>query len=146
MVARQTPRGYFPEPNKNILVVSTHKFLQTEAFFCGYGLEIVTGGRYLGGFVGMEATQAQWVEDKVEAWRSFVGIISGVACKQPQTSYAVLHKCMQKKWYFVQRVTLYIEKAFQPVEDALQEALLLALFRGATSQINRKAVTGLPVR
>ena len=45
----------------------------------------------------------------------------------------------------MQYVTPDIVMEFHPVEDALQEAFLLALFKGDTSQIPRKAVTSLPV-
>ena len=42
----------------------------------------------------MESAQAQWIEDKVEVWVSLVGIMPGVACKHPQTSYAGLQKSL----------------------------------------------------
>ena len=39
-----------------------------------------------------------------------------------------------------------IRTAFQPVEDDLRNAFLLALFKGATSQIHRILVTGLTAK
>ena len=36
--------------------------------------------------------------------------------------------------------------AFQVAEDALRDIFLLALFQGATAQIPRRAITGLPVK
>ena len=48
-------RGYFPEPANIILVLSPWNVLQAEAFFQGYVLQIGTGSRYLGGFVGSKA-------------------------------------------------------------------------------------------
>ena len=61
-----TPRGYFLEPTKSLLVASTHTVPHAEAFFRGYGLQILMGSRYLGGFVGTEVVQTQWLEEKVE--------------------------------------------------------------------------------
>ena len=77
-MVRGPPRGYFPKPTRIILVVSPRNVLQAEAFFCGYGLEIVMGSRYLGDFVGGKLSQSWWIEDKVEGWRYLVDIMAGV--------------------------------------------------------------------
>ena len=69
-----------------------------------------------------------------------------VACRQPQTAYAVLQKSLQKEWALVERVTPDIGMAFQDVEDALWDIFLLALFKGATAHIPRRAITSLPVK
>ena len=64
--------------------------------------------------------------------------------RHPQTAYAGLQKSLQQDWSFVQRVTLDIGNAFQAVEDELRETLLPVLFQGVTSQISRRAITGVP--
>ena len=46
----------------------------------------------------------------------------------------------------MQRVTLDIGTSFQIVEGNLQDAFLQDLFKGATSQIPGRTVTGLPVK
>ena len=46
------PRGYFPELTKSILEVAPRNVARAEEFFQGMGLKLVTGSRYLGGFVG----------------------------------------------------------------------------------------------
>ena len=43
------------------------------------------------------------------------------------------------------RVTLYIGPEFHPVEDDIRYGFLLSLFKGATSQILGREVTGFPV-
>ena len=60
-----TPRGYFPEPTKSILVVSPWNVPQAEAFFRVYRIQIVTGRYYLRGFGGSEAAQDCWMGEKV---------------------------------------------------------------------------------
>ena len=49
--ARGLPRGYFLEPTKSILVVDLRNVAQVEEFFRGMGIKVVTGNRYLGGFI-----------------------------------------------------------------------------------------------
>ena len=91
----------------------------------------------------MEAVQAQWLEEKVEGWSASVAIMSGVAVKHPQTDYTGLKKSLQKEWNIVQRVTLDKGTVLQPIEDALRDAFLPALFKGATYQIPGRAVNSL---
>ena len=50
--ARGPPRGYLPEPTKSISVLVPRNVPMTEEFFQGMGVKIMTGSRYLGGFVG----------------------------------------------------------------------------------------------
>ena len=76
---RGPPQGYFTDPTKSILVVSPRNVPRAETFFCGYRLEIVTGGIYLGGFVGTEVAQDWRIEEKVEGWNYLVDIMPGVA-------------------------------------------------------------------
>ena len=89
-MVRGPPWGYFTEPTKSILVLSPQNFPQAEAFFWGYGLQVVTGRRYLGGFFGTEIAQAWWLEEKVEGWLDLVSTLAGVARRHPQTAYAGL--------------------------------------------------------
>ena len=44
---------------KSILVISTHNVAGEEVFFCGRGLAIATGRRYLGGYIGHDAAQPE---------------------------------------------------------------------------------------
>ena len=55
LTARGPQWGYFPDLTNSISVMSIWNVLQKETFFCGYDLKIVTGIRYLGSFVGIEA-------------------------------------------------------------------------------------------
>ena len=46
--------------------MSPQNVLRMEAFFRGYGLQIVTGSRYLGGFIETKLEQNRWLGDKVD--------------------------------------------------------------------------------
>ena len=54
-------RRYFPEPTKSILVVSEKSVPRSKEYFRGMGIQVVTGSRYLGGYIGEQETEAQWV-------------------------------------------------------------------------------------
>ena len=94
------------------------------------GIQVVTGSRYLGGFVGEQETEGQWVQTKVSGWAESVCTLAGVAHKHLQSAYAGVQKSLQQEWTFVQRVTPGIGDAFGPVEEEIVKAFLSALFVG----------------
>ena len=56
LMVRGPPWGYLPDPTKSIFIISPRNILRAEAFFRGYGLQIVTIRCYLGVFVGWKLT------------------------------------------------------------------------------------------
>jgi len=44
--------GYFPEPQKSYLVVHENFVAEASSDFADLGVKVVTGQRFLGGFVG----------------------------------------------------------------------------------------------
>ena len=59
------------------------------------GMKIVTGIRYLGGFVGDRSAEDSWLEEKVQGWTELVKTLEEVARKHPQSAYAGLQKSLQ---------------------------------------------------
>ena len=92
---RGPARGYFPKPTKSILVVSEKNVPWAKEYFRGMGIQVVTGSRYLGGYVGERETEGQWLQEKVEGWDESVRTLTGVARKHPQSAYAGLQKSLQ---------------------------------------------------
>ena len=54
------------EPINIILVVASRNLVRAEEFFCGMGVKIVTGSRYLGVFVGDRSTETICLEEEVQ--------------------------------------------------------------------------------
>ena len=52
------------------------------------GVQVVTGSRYLGGFIGERETEDQWIQSKVEGWAESVYTLARVARKHLQSAYA----------------------------------------------------------
>ena len=71
-------RGYFPEPTKSILVVSEQNVPRSKEYFRRMGVQVVTGSRYLGGYVGERETEGQWLQEKVVGWAESVRTLAGV--------------------------------------------------------------------
>ena len=117
--ARGPPGGYLLELTKSILVLAPRNVAMAEEFFRGMGMKIITGGRYLGGFVGDRADEDRWLSEKVQGWTESAKTLSGVARKHPSSAYTGLQKSLQQEWAFLQRVTPGIRDAFGPVEQVL---------------------------
>ena len=83
---------------------------------------------------------------KVEGWAESVETLAGVSRKHPQSAYAGLQKSLQQEWEFVQRVTPGIGNAFGPIEKALQETFLPALFDGLGEGAPERGVTRMTVK
>ena len=92
--------GYFPEPEKSYLVVHPDYVGEAKDFFKGYKINIVTGHRFLGGYVGSEADCQNWVEEKIEIWINSVHAMSKAAELQPQVAFVAFSKCLQAEWIF----------------------------------------------
>ena len=66
-------------------------------FFAEEGFKIVTGYRYLGGFVGESQKQTLFIQDRIKNWIAGVDDLARAAVKYPQTAYAGLQKSLQQE-------------------------------------------------
>ena len=127
-------------------MVSEQNVPRAKEYFRGMGVQVVTGSRYLGGFIGERETEEQWIKAKVEGWAELVKTLAGVARKHPQSACAGLQKSLQQEWAFVQRVTPGISNAFGVVKEEIAKAFLPALFEGAGDGAPGREITRLPVK
>ena len=54
--------GYYPEPDKSYLVVHPDYIAPVQEIFKDFKINIVTGRKFLGGFIGSEDDAAEWFE------------------------------------------------------------------------------------
>ena len=80
------------EPTKSILVVAPWNVDRDEDFFRGMVMIVVTGRRYLVGFIGYQDAETMWLDEKVQGWAELVIKLSGVDRKHPQTAYSDIQK------------------------------------------------------
>ena len=92
--ARVLPRGYFPEPTKSSSVVAPRNVARPEDFFCWMVIKMVTGNRYLGGFIRESEAEKSWLAGKVAGWVESVEILAGVSRKHLQSAYSGMQKLL----------------------------------------------------
>ncbi|CEL92308.1 unnamed protein product, partial [Vitrella brassicaformis CCMP3155] len=96
--------GYHPEIAKCFLVVKPELEQIARELFEPEGVQIVTGKRFLGGYVGDEGGRVAFLGEKIEGW------VHG--------------------WDYVFRVVLTDECALSPLREAIAKELLPALLGG----------------
>ena len=94
--------GYFPEPSKTVLVVGSSDLERASGLFHDIGISVVTGSRFLGGFVGEQSLAADFVSNKVRVWCECIQSLSDVAISEPQASFAALARSLQFEWNHIQ--------------------------------------------
>ena len=109
-------------------------------------IKVVMGHIYLGGFIGDSEAEKRWMFGKFTGWAESVETLAGFSHKHPQSAYAGLQKSLQQEWASMQRVTPFLGNAFVPVEKALWETFVLALFEGLGEVTPNRGVTRLPVK
>ena len=72
-------RGYYPEPTKIILLVAPGNLSRAEDHFWGMGIKVVTGHRYLGGYIRDKEAEGRWLAAKIKEWTESVEILVGVS-------------------------------------------------------------------
>ena len=125
--------GYFPEPGKSIHVCDdVADMAAAEEAFAARGLSVNLhdGYRYVGGFIGGQQQETEWVKPKVAAWVEGVRILAGFAGRYPQTAYAGLVMSLQAEWQYLQRTVPGVEEHMGELEVVLREEFIPALFGG----------------
>ena len=93
--------------------------------------EVQSGARYLGGFVGSTMLWDAHVEAKILDWVYAIERLALVAKhRRSQSAFLGLTKVLQHQWTYLQRVTPGIDDLFAPVEAALLNIFLPALYGG----------------
>ena len=137
--------GYYPEPEKTILVVDSKDKTVADRLFVELGVTVVTGHRFLGGFIGDQEGNDEYVKQKVQKWVQCVESLTKAAESQPQAAHAALTKSLQFEWAYLQRVVPNCADAFVPLRDSINGKFIHAVLGGGISE-QEKALLSLPSR
>ena len=146
LLMKEGPKyGYHPEPSKSILVVGNQFKDQAKLLFGSFGVKIVSGSRFLGGYVGDDEGCEDFVKLKVNEWVASIGRLVEVSRSQPQAAFAVLVKSIQHEWAFLQRVVSVSSDWFDRLRGVLRSEFWSCLFGSQVSGIEADLFS-LPTR
>ena len=86
---------YYPEPIKSFIVVNERWRHEANAVFGDLGIQVATGHRFLGSFIGSHREREEYVMSKVCRWVGHINVLAEVASTQTQLTYAALTKSLQ---------------------------------------------------
>lgn len=138
--------GYFPEPSKSLLIVSPEQVEAAEQYFSEEKFEVITGARYLGGFLGRRVDAELYLLNKVEEWIEGARAMTKVAWREPQAAFSGYTRSLQCEWEYVMRVIPDCAKLFNPLADVIKHELIPALFGFEAVPKWLSDVAGLPVK
>ena len=129
--------GYHPEPTKSFIVVDERWRSEAVAVFGDLGVQVVTGHRFLDGFIGSQSEKDEYVMSKVRRWVGHLDVLAEAASTQPQLAYAALSRSLQHEWTFLLRVVPQCGQLFQEIELSLFSRFLPAMFGVEVSAVER---------
>ena len=109
------------------------------------GVRVVTGHRFLGGFIGSNDDMLAYVSEKVCKWVSNVRMFADIASTQPQLAYTAFTRSLQHEWTFLLRVIPNCHGVFQDLEHVIGAIFLPALF-GVEISSEERDLFVLPLR
>ena len=112
------------------------KFVEeAKVIFADFKVNIVTGKRFLGGFIGGVVDTENWVQEKVNSWAKAIKLLSKAAKIEPHLANASLTKSLQNEWGYIQRVISNVKKPFSLLKDTLESFFIPSLFGAQVDQI-----------
>ena len=118
---------------------------EAAAVFGDLGIQVVTGHRFLGSFIGSHSERDEYVMSKVQRWVSHLDLLFEAALTQPQLAYAALSRSLQHEWTFLLCVVPQCGQLFQDLEMSLFSRFLPATFGIEVSAVERRLFV-LPLR
>jgi hypothetical protein len=138
--------GYFPLPNKTVLIVKEEHAAKAQEVFGDSGVKITTRGeRHMGAVIGSTEFKLEYVSQKISKWIQDVEALAEIAKDEPQAAYSSYTKAISRRWTYIQRTIPNIANLFKPLENVIREKLIPALVGRHISDMERK-IFALPVR
>ena len=139
--------GYFPNPNKCVLIVKSESMKEkANEIFGKFGIQITCRGqRHLGAIVGTQEYKEEYIREKVGEWKEDVKTLASIAKTEPQGAYSAMVFAIQHRWKFIQRTVPEISEFFEELEYEIHHTLLPALIGREISDLEREIIA-LPVR
>ena len=114
--------GYYLQLEKCYCIVHPAYVAEANKMFSKMAVQVVTGFKYVGGFIGTEQDTNIWLTDKVEKWVNSINCLSKAAETYPHSAYTVLTKSLQLEWTY--KIVSGAEFFFIPVKEALINTFL----------------------
>ena len=135
------------EPSKSWLIVKFEHLDKAKTIFGGTGLNITVQGRtHLRAVVGATNFKKEYVQGKLEDWKSQIEDLAKIAWVEPHLTYITFVYGMQNKYTYKMRTIPNIEEQLKILDKSINESQLVALFNGRTLNEDEKKLISIPTR
>jgi hypothetical protein len=139
--------GYDAEPTKSWLIVKEHLLDEATLAFEGTGVNITKSGKkHLGAAIGQVDYRREFVSGLVKGWTDEIVLLAKIAESEPQAAYTAFTNCIRHKYTFYMRTIPAIADMLLPLERAIRQNIIPALFDGRDCSNDERALFALPVR
>ena len=70
-----------------------------------------------------------WIQQRATRWTERIALLSAAGIHHPQSTHIAMQRSLKLEWQHLQRTTPCDPKVFQPIEEALAQVFLPALFQ-----------------
>jgi len=116
--------GYYLQLEKCYCIVDPSYLEEANLLFSKKSIKIVTGSKYVGGYVGSEQDLDEWLSEKVMKWVKSVNCLASAAEQFPHSAHTVLTKSLQHEWGYIQRIIAGAETYVHPLKEVLMDIFL----------------------
>ena len=109
-------------------------------------MNFVSGHRYLGAYLGLQAELEAWVKPQVEAWAHGVKVLAKITRRHPQLAYSGLGMLLQLEWQYLQRTVPGVGTLMGTIEEALREKFPPSIFGGEEIEADFRKILGHGVK
>lgn len=139
--------GYYPKASKSWLVIKPEVEDEVHQVFAGTDIKITTEGRqYLGGFIGSEAGQSEYIDGLVDSWCNQLIVLSKIARSEPHAAYAAFTSGFRHKLTYYIRTIPNIKPHLAKVDEVIDNTFIPAITEGHVCTAEERLLLSLPVR
>ena len=139
--------GYNPNATKTYLVIKDKYAAVAKCAFAGTSISITTNGqRHLGAEIGPWEYTEHYITSKVQVWRDEIKRLPEVAETFPHAAYAAFTHGFSSHWLYIMHTIPDIQGLLQPLEEAIHQFFIPALFGCPPCSSMARDLYALPVR
>ena len=102
-----------------------------EKLFAGTDVNVTHHGRkYLGGFIGDNASQESYCADIVSTWVKQIKTLSKIAYSEPLAPYTAFVSGLKHRFTYHLRTIPLLQNMLQPLDDVITNTLIPAISDG----------------
>ena len=139
--------GYYPKPSKSWLIVKPKNVSLAKEIFADTDLQISTEGhQYLGGYVGSNDGNLNYMQEKVSKWIQELELLSEIARFEPQAAYTAFTAGFKHRFNYHMRVLSNFSDMLEQLDHIINTKFLPAVTEGHQLSTHERELLSLPVR